>query len=318
MQSIAVQILASANYRTTAYRNFFRGIAAMLGLLFGLPTVATSLHGQGANLNSITRDIHIPPISPEPAQAGKRVKITTSSWPKESVYHTLHLPTNWQANLKFPILVEFAGNGNYRNGLGDSSSGRVEDCVIGYGLSEGQDYIWLTLPFIELSATGTQQNCLQWWGDVALTKRYALQTLDDVCLKYGGDADRVVLCGFSRGSIACNYIGLHDDEIAKRWSAFFCHSHYDGVRPWPYPDSTGEAAFTRLKRLNGRPQWISHEESITDIERYLKDTNLSGQWTFQSIPFPNHSAEWLLCDLPERTAARKWLRRVLDNSNTRP
>jgi hypothetical protein len=32
---------------------------------------------------------------------------------------------------------------------------------------------------------------------------------------FGGDASAVVLTGFSRGAIACGYLGMHDDETAK-------------------------------------------------------------------------------------------------------
>ena len=55
-----------------------------------------------------------------------------------------------------------------------------------------------------------------------------------VCTDFGGDESRLVLAGFSRGATACNFLGLHDDETAKLRRGFFCYSHYDGVKPWPY------------------------------------------------------------------------------------
>ena len=42
----------------------------------------------------------------------------------------------------------------------------------------------------------------------------------------------VILCGFSRGAIGVNYIGLHDDQIAALWAGFITHDHYDGVLEW--------------------------------------------------------------------------------------
>jgi hypothetical protein len=291
------------------------------------PTVLTGqndfLPAQVTNLRDVPRDLSVPPLSNTQPSPGTRTKLTTENYPEDSVYHILSLPANWQPGQKYPILVEFAGNGNYSNALGDLSTGKPEGCVIGYGLSGGQDYIWLVLPYVEKRADGSLANCLQWWGDMAETKQYCLKTIESVCLNYGGDSNRIVLCGFSRGAIGCNFFGLHDDEIAQIWCGFFCHSHYDGVRKWPYQGSDRAAALTRLKRLGHRPQWISHEESIADVETYLRSIEIDGiavanQCTFEKIPFPNHSAEWLLCDLPQRESARKWLRRVLAEANTRP
>jgi hypothetical protein len=275
-----------------------------------------TLFTQEPNLRDIPRDLLIPPLSDKQPSPGTRVRLTTITYPEASVYHILFLPANWQPRQRYPILVEFAGNGNYSNRFGDKSTGKPEDCVMGYGLSGGQDYIWLVLPYIEKRPDGSLANCLQWWGDIAETKKYCLKTLESVCVQYGGDRERIVLCGFSRGSIGCNYFGLHDDEIAKIWCGFFCHSHYDGVRSWPYHGSDRAAALTRLKRLGHRPQWISHEETTADIDNYLRSIEIEGaeivnQCTFEKIPFPNHSAEWLLCDLPQRESARKWLRQVL-------
>ena len=291
------------------------------------PTVLTGqndfLPAQVTNLRDVPRDLSVPPLSSTQPSPGTRTKLTTATYPEDSVYHILSLPANWQPGQKYPILVEFAGNGNYSNALGDLSTGKPEGCVIGYGLSGGQDYIWLVLPYVEKRADGSLANCLQWWGDMAETKQYCLKTIESVCLNYGGDSNRIVLCGFSRGAIGCNFFGLHDDEIAQIWCGFFCHSHYDGVRKWPYHGSDRAAALTRLKRLGHRPQWISHEESIADVENYLRSIEIDGiavanQCTFEKIPFANHSAEWLLCDLPQRESARKWLRRVLAEANTRP
>jgi hypothetical protein len=141
------------------------------------------------------------------------------------------------------------------------------------------------------------------------TKRYCLATVRDVCQRFGGDGNRVLLAGFSRGAIGCNYIGLHDDEIAKLWCGFFCHSHYDGVREdWPYSQADRASARMRLERLRGRPQWISHEGSVEMTRRYLESTEIEGRFTFVAIPFPNHTDQWLLRDLPVRETAREWFR----------
>ena len=140
--------------------------------------------------------------------------------------------------------------------------------------------------------------------------------LKEISKDYGADTSCVILAGFSRGAIACNYLGLYDDEIAPIWKAFFCHSHYDGLKEnWPYPFANKVSAFNRLQRLNGRPQWISQERSTLATQQYLKNTGIKGDFTFKDIPYRNHSDQWLLKNIPESKAARVWLRRVVKYPN---
>jgi acetyl esterase/lipase len=268
------------------------------------------------NLNALTPDLVVPNVVMEEVAAGRRVEATTTGWEGTDVRHTLYLPRNWRPDLNFPVIVEFAGNGGYRNNLGDTSDGTVEGCVLGYGLSGGEDFIWVCLPFVDVAADGTKHNCSTWWGDLAETKRFSVATVREVCKKYGGDVTKVVICGFSRGAIACNYIGLHDDEIAGLWCSFFCHSHYDGVRAWQYVDSDAASALKRLQRLHGREQWISHEVSVRDTSEYLEKTGVHAPFTFVPIPFANHSAAWVLRDIPERRQARQWLSNAIKSPQT--
>ncbi|MCC6510350.1 MAG: amidohydrolase, partial [Pirellulaceae bacterium] len=142
---------------------------------------------------------------------------------------------------------------------------------------------------------------------------------DHVVKQWGGDPKRMVLCGFSRGAIATSYIGLRDDELASRWCGLFSHSHYDGVRTWPYADSDARSAIARIQRFQNRPQWISHEQSVERTEKFFRDAGLhTPQLTFQAIPYPNHSVDWLLKDLPQRDSARRWLRETVGESAVDP
>ena len=266
------------------------------------------------DLSTVPVNLVVPQVTPQAPAAGVRVKQTTVGWGETDVYHVLYLPRNWKPNRKFPIIVEFAGNGNYKNKYGDVSDGSPEGSSLGYGLSKGRDFIWVCMPFIE-NKNGTKQNATQWWGEVDETKQYLFAALKMLEQKYGADPNCIILSGFSRGAIACNYIGLYDDEIASTWKAFFCHSHYDGVRnSWPYPYADSASALKRLERLKGRPQWISQEGSTSAIKQYLLNTGIQGDFTFQDIPYRNHSDQWLLKKIPESKAARCWLRRVVKAS----
>ncbi len=264
------------------------------------------------DFNSVPEDLVVPEVADGLPAAGKRVRLTAPGFEGTSAHHTIYLPADWRPGKKYPVLFEYAGNGNYSNPkLGDTCDGTVEGCHLGYGLSGGKGFIWVCLPFVEITK-GTKQNARLWWGDVAETLRYGHAAIDQTCARFGGDPDSLILCGFSRGSIGCNFIGLHDDRIAARWRAFFCYSHYDGVRTgWPYAGADRVSALERLKRLQGRPQFICMERSTRDIEAYLTQTGIAGDFTLVTVPFANHNDRWLLRDIPERRQARDWLNRVL-------
>ncbi len=279
-----------------------------------LPLLAFCVFGTAEaqpNLNDLPRDLIVPAARAGEPAAGQRIRVTTAGWAGSEVHHTLYLPRDWTPQKHWPVIVEYPGNGGFKNALGDTSDGSVEGCVLGYGLSAGEGFIWVSMPFIETPADGPKRNATQWWGSVEETQKYTLATVHEVCQRFSGDAQHIVLAGFSRGAIAGNYIGLHDDDISALWCAFFCHSHYDGVREgWGYAGADRASALIRLKRLGDRPQWISHEGSITATESWLREVAPQGHFTFAVLPFPNHSAAWTLCDIPLRAKARAWLKTV--------
>lgn len=279
----------------------------MRTLLFFLLLAGALTARAQINLNEVPADLVVPTTIAKPPAAGERVSATTAGWEDTKVHHTLYLPTDWKPDRKLPVIVEYAGNGGYANKMGDTSEGTVEGCMLGYGLSAGHGHLWVCVPFVEI-VDGQKRNATKWWGDVAETKKYCIATVKDVCARFNGDASHVVLMGFSRGAIACNYIGLHDDEIAKLWCGFLCHSHYDGEFKHPAPDQP--AWPERLGRLAGRPQFISQELGTKATEAVISQSGVKGSFTFVTLPYANHTARWVLCDLPIRQQAREWLEAV--------
>lgn len=260
------------------------------------------------DIRDVAPDLIVSPMTTGAPGPGKRIRQVLPGYEGTEVYHVLYLPVDWQAGKSYPVLVEYAGNGPYKNSYGDICTGRVEDCNLGYGISGGEGSVWVCLPFVSLDRS---RNQLQWWGDTEATVEYCKRAVRLVCERWGGDPSAVILTGFSRGAIACNYIGLHDDEIADLWLAFIAHSHYDGVREWGYVDGDRASALKRLQRLKGRAQFISHEGSVDQTERHLKQTGIDGRFTFLTIPYRNHTDSWVLRDLPERKILRDWLQTIL-------
>ncbi len=260
------------------------------------------------DIDSLPPDLKTPPITDGTPAPGKRARQYLKEYEGTGVFHALYLPTDWRAGKNYPVIVEFTGN-KYK-----SSLGIVEESDLGYGLSAGKKIIWVCVPYVNKKEMKNQPT---WWGDVDATVDYCRKTVKLVCEQYGGDSDNVFIAGFSRGAIACNFIGLHDDEIASLWRGFICHSHYDGVRKWGYAGSDRAAAATRLKRLGKRPQFISHENSVKATQDYLRESYPVGNFTFLSLKGVSHTDTWVLREVPERNTLREWFWKSQKKNNGR-
>ena len=280
--------------------NFSIGLLALL--------LASARGEDGLDLRSVPADLEVPPLSAGEPAPGRRVRQSLPAYADTQVYHVLYLPTDWTSGRKFPVLVEYAGNGGYSNRFGDVSLGVPDGSKLGYGISGGRGFLWLCVPYVQ---TGRTEICRRWWGDVPATLDYVRDAVKLVCDRYGGDPAAVILTGFSRGAIGCGYLGLHDDEIAKLWRAFIPLSHYDGVDRFPYAGSDAASALRRMQRLNGRPSFICHEGSVERTKAFIAQSGVDAPFTFQAVPFRNHNDEWVLRPSPARDALRAWLEDVL-------
>lgn len=280
--------------------------------LAALILTGTALHAAPLpDISSIPADLSVPEITDGPPAAGKRVRVELFA---DTPPVILYLPTDWTPDKKFPVIIELAGNGNYKNQFGDTSTGQPEGSKLGYGLSGGEGFIWACVPF--LNEAGNKV-AITWWGDAPdyrpdSTVAFLKRAVPSLCERFSGDPHRVILCGFSRGAIAANAIGLHDDEIAALWRGFICYSHYDGISTrWPFAGADSDSAIQRLARLQGRPQLICCESTITGTRRHLESTGITGDFTFLESGFRNHNDAWALRPSPARDAARAWLADVI-------
>ena len=291
------------------------GLLAKSVSAIGMPRIEATCPGGLPDIRSVPPDLIVPDAEDGPPRAGRRVRRTLSEYQGTEVHHTLYLPTDWQPGRRYPVLIEYPGNGPYTSPCGDVSSGEVEGCKLGYGISGGRGFVWAALPCVDPSH---RRNQLWWWGDVDATLAYCRAAVKQICEQFGGDSAAVILCGFSRGAIACNFIGLHDDAIAGLWLGFMASSHYDGVRQWDYAGSDRASAEKRLARLRGRATFIAQEVSTQDIQDYLRSTGARDPFTFQTLHFGNHTDAWVLRDIPERRALRAWVADLLRRRPGRP
>jgi hypothetical protein len=283
----------------------------MKGLLAPFLAAAALSAAPLPDISTVPPDLGVPELSDGPPAAGKRARVELLENAPPAI---LYLPTDWIPEKKFPVIIELAGNGNYKNSYGDTSSGLPHGSKLGYGLSGGKGFIWACLPFLNQAG---KEVAVTWWGDAPSyrpdsTVAFLKRAVPALCERFSGDPERVILCGFSRGAIAANAIGLHDDEIAKLWRGFVCYSHYDGVGTgFPFAGADAASARLRLARLKGRPQLICSEFPLAGTRRHLENTGVTGDFTFLETGFRNHNDAWILRPSPARETARAWLAKAV-------
>lgn len=292
--------------------NYVRTTGALLALwIFGSALWAEESPSDYPDIRSVAPDLIVPRMEATDPAPGRRVKQTLPAWAGRNIYHSLYLPKEWTVSddRRWPVVIEFPGNGGYHNRYGDRCTGKPEDCRFGYGLTGGKHAIWVCAPFLNASGKAIT---VSWWGDgpnydPEPTVAYLEALTTHLCVRFHGDPDRLLLTGFSRGALACHVIGLHHDTIAKRWCGMIPYSHYDGVRSWPYQTPGSELPQRRLRRLRC-PQAICHEGAgLKATERYLQEAGVSGSFTFIPTGFRNHSDAWILRPSPARDQLRHWL-----------
>jgi len=268
-------------------------------------------------------DLALPPLTEQGPQPGKRAAITTIEYAGTKVRHLIALPDDWTPDWKargksWPVIAEYTGNYFPTSG----STGEVEGAALGFGVARGKA-IWVVLPYV---AKDHQKNERTWWGDIDATVGYAKTNIPRICAEFGGDPQKVVLCGFSRGAIGVSFLGLHDDEVAKLWCGLWAHDHFDGMLEWkgqtwgsPLARYREEAS-VRLRRLNGRPLLVC--QAGAETRRFIDALAPSGV-TYLTVDmrthfgtFPNdlaqhpHNDRWPLRNGDATTIARGWFERV--------
>ena len=261
----------------------------------------------------VTADLVTPKMTEGYPAAGKCVRQVSPEYRQSKVYHSLYLPTDWVKGKTFPVLVEYTGN-KFPPGKG---SGEVKDANLGYGLTGGKGFIWISMPYIQ---KGKKENTVTWWGDRQATIDYCKVNLPRICKEFGGDMENLFICGFSRGAIACSYIGLADDEIAAFWKGMIAHDHFDGEKKWGYPETDRASALQRLERLKGRPTLV-----CGGANGFLKGYTNLGEFTFLPVvvekifDIPDgpvihrHTDLWAHRASPTRQRARAWLQSKIDS-----
>lgn len=308
-----------------------RGVLVLTLCWLSLPDAPLAAADDRVQLDVDSQErLVVPQTVPGAPAAGRRVRQTAAEYSGTKVYHTVYLPESWTPDgPSLPIIFEYTGNYFPASG----STGEVKDAQLGYCLTGGQ-FIWVSLPYIK---TGGQENQITWWGDTAATVKYAKVNVPRIIEQFHADRRIVLLCGFSRGAIGVNYLGLHDDQVSRLWTGFISHDHFDGIRAWgrtswgsPLKKYRQEAA-ERLRRVGQRPYLVSHngrgygvvefvQETLGDAHRieflYTDSRQALGafpnQWAKSS-----HTDAWAVKPSKDRRVAWQWINQVVRESSAK-
>lgn len=247
--------------------------------------------------------IEVPTAEDSQPAPGKRVRYCLAGDQRSEIYTILNLPEDWHPGIKYPVIIEFPGNVFYASAC--YSTGLPEQCVIGYGITRGKGAICAGVPFVDSAIAKPVENG---WGNADHTAEYAMRVVDEICRKFGGDPENVLLTGFSRGAIACGYIGLRHEAIAALWKGFHACQHYDGDG---WNGATLEGAIERAERFRGKAvfQTDNPREKFQPVMDVMK-TNVT--WAISGLGF--HSTSMFLDNRPSTEQLRAWFWQLVGDS----
>jgi len=250
--------------------------------------------------------IDVPDMEEGKPVAGRRVRYQLATDADNGIYCALYLPPDWEPGKRYPVIAEYPGN-IFFSAKACWSTGRPDQCAVGYGFSSGTDAIWVSLPFVdrengEIAEAGFGSN------EGEDTTNYAIDVINDLCANWGGDRNNLFLCGFSRGAIACGYVGLRNDKIAKLWKGFVACQHYDGSR---WRQSKMEEAVERAPRFRGRAIF-QVDNSQEEYQPVVDATEPSVKWTWVKSGLHFHSTAMFLDDRPSTKQLRQWFHDLVE------
>lgn len=242
----------------------------------------------------------VPPVEDGPPRPGKRVRFRLPGQDPAAAYAILHLPEDWQPGSVFPVIAEWPGNIFFTTGC--YSTGLPEQCVIGHGIARGRGAICLGLPFVDRTRPGPVEDG---WGNPDETAAHTVQMVEEVCSRFGGDRNNILATGFSRGALACGFIGLRDDRIAALWKGIHACQHHDGDG---WRGATLAGAVERAKRFRGRAVFLTDNS----LKAFRPVSEAMGvPVTGVSSGLGAHATTMFLDDRPSTVQLRDWFRKLV-------
>ena len=140
-------------------------VQGAIGSFFAIGFLLIAASLVRADDKQFAQDLVTPEMTHDEPAAGRRVYQVAPEYVGTEVYHALYLPVDWEPGKGYPVIIEYTGNRFAECG----SSGEVKDANLGYGLTGGKGFLWISMPYIE---QGGQRNSVTWWGDRQATVDY--------------------------------------------------------------------------------------------------------------------------------------------------
>ncbi len=240
--------------------------------------------------------VAVPEITEGPPAPGRRVRHRPAGGSADVI---LHLPEDWAPDRHYPVIAEFPGNEFYHEHC--YSTGLPDQCIIGVGITKGRGAISLGLPFLKADGSIAESG----WGDADFTADRTVAVIEEICERFGGDRENLFLTGFSRGAIACGYIGLRNDRIASLWKAFHACQHYDGDG---WNGAMMEGALERARRFRGRA--VFHTDNAPrSFQAVMEAMNAEVTWADSGLGA--HATAMFLDERNSTRELREWYLRLV-------
>lgn len=239
--------------------------------------------------------LDVPNVTEGAPTPGCRVRVVLPGDEHTGIYAVLNLPEDWKAGRLYPVVAEYPGNIWFVPGC--YSTGLPDQCVMGYGMTQGRGAITVGLPFVDRRKIGPVESG---WGDADQTADYAIRMMEHVCDRWGGDRKNLFLAGFSRGALACGYIGLRNDRIAPLWKGFHACQHYDGDG---WRGATLESALERASRWKGLSVFQT-DNPQSRFQAVMDAMKTDVVWSDSGLGA--HATTMFLDDRPSTLRLRQW------------
>ena len=247
-----------------------------------------------------TARVAVPAVTEDEPAPGRRVRYRLAGDPAGGPYAVLHLPEDWRPGAVLPLIVEYPGNIFFVPGC--YSTGLPDQCVIGAGIARGRGAICLALPFVDRSAGVIAEGG---WGVPDDTASYAVAMVEQVCREFGADRANSILTGFSRGALACGFIGLRNDRIAALWKGFHACQHYDGDG---WNGATEAGALERAQRFRGRAVFQT-DNPRAKFQTVMDAMRVPVTWADSGLRA--HATAMFLDERPSTEQLRRWFRELV-------
>ena len=145
---------------------------------------------------TVLADLKVPQMVDAEAGAAQRVRRTLPEFDSKA-YYSLYLPSDWQPGQSYPVIVEYAGNGGYRDAASAEKrlqrlQGRPQFiCGERDQIEQTRKYLAsFELTNITFASTGFRNHSDQWILRPSRTRDQLRQWLSDV-LEPSGAANKV-------------------------------------------------------------------------------------------------------------------------------